>query len=154
MANVQPAVQPVRRDTQVWFRLMLVAFLANGLGPFGLKVLTEKGFAAYQSQYLFYWYLGGFIFALMALLLSRSGVNRVEVLLGAIMGCCSFAGQYFTARALSSGVPGHIAFPLTTGGSLFLVAAAGLLLFKERIGLHGFFGIVLGIASLVMLSIA
>jgi multidrug transporter EmrE-like cation transporter len=141
-------------ESGIWLRLMLVSFVANGLGPFGLKVLTERGLAAYQQQYLFYWYLGGFIFALAALLVSRTGVLAREVALGAAMGGCSLAGQSFTALALAKGVPGHIAFPLTTGGSLFLVAAAGLLLFKERIGPFGYCGIVLGIASLVMLSVA
>jgi multidrug transporter EmrE-like cation transporter len=142
------------RNTDIWARLMLIAFLANGIGPFGLKVLTTRGLAAYQSQYLLYWYLGGFVFALAALLLSRTGVNGREVLLGAAMGGCSFAGQSFTALALSKGLPGHIAFPLTTGGSLFLVALAGIVLFKERIGPYGLCGVVLGVASLVMLSIA
>ena len=141
-------------ESSIWFRLMLVSFVANGLGPFGLKVLTERGLAAYQQQYLFYWYLGGFIFALAALLLSRTGLLAREVALGAAMGGCSLAGQSFTALSLAKGVPGHIAFPLTTGGSLFLVAAAGILLFKERIGPFGLCGVVLGIASLVMLSVA
>lgn len=140
-------------ETGVWFRLMLVSFIANGLGPFGLKILTERGLASYRPQYLFWWYLGGFIFALAALLLSRAGLNRREVALGAAMGGCSLAGQSFTALALEKGVPGHIAFPLTTGGSLFLVAAAGLLLFHERISRYGYCGIGIGIISLVMLSV-
>ena len=141
-------------NTNLWFRLMLVSFVANGLGPFGLKILTERGLGAYQQQYLFFWYLGGVVFALAALLVSRTGVNAREVVLGAAMGGCSLAGQSFTVLALEKGIPGHIAFPLTTGGSLFLVAAAGLLLFKEKIGPYGFCGVVLGIASLVMLSVA
>ncbi len=142
------------RETGVWFRLMLVSFVANGIGPFGLKVLAERGLGKYTPQYLFWWYLGGLVFAAAALVLSRSGVNRREVLLGAAMGGCSLAGQSFTAMALENGVPGHIAFPLTTGGSLFLVAAAGLFLFHERVGTYGYCGIALGILSLVMLSVA
>jgi multidrug transporter EmrE-like cation transporter len=51
-------------------------------------------------------------------------------------------------------LPGHVAFPLTTGGSLFLVALAGILLFKERVGGYGIAGIVMGIVSLIMLSAA
>ena len=147
------AVKP-KHDTGVWARLMLVAFFANGVGPFGLKVLATRGLAAYQSQYLFYWYLGGVVFALAALWLARSRVNGREVLLGAAMGACSFAGQSFTALALAKGLPGHIAFPLTTGGSLFVVALAGLVFFRERIGPYGLGGVVLGIGALVMLSIA
>ena len=142
------------RNTTIWMRFMLVAFFANGIGPFGLKVLTMRGFGSYQSQYLLYWYLGGFVFALAALLMGRTGVNGREVLLGALMGGASLAGQSFTAMALSTGLPGHIAFPLTTGGSLFLVALAGIALFKERIGPYGLCGVVLGVASLVMLSVA
>lgn len=140
--------------TNVWLRLMLISFVANGLGPFGLKILTERGFGDHQQQYLFFWYLAGFAFALVALLVSRTGVSGREALLGAAMGGCSLAGQTFTVLALEKGIPGHIAFPLTTGGSLFLVAAAGLMLFKERIGPYGICGVVLGIASLVMLSVA
>jgi multidrug transporter EmrE-like cation transporter len=70
------------------------------------------------------------------------------------MGLCSLGGQAFTGLALSHGIPGHVAFPLTTGGSLFLVALAGIILFKERVGHYGLLGIVLGICSLVLLSIS
>ena len=137
-----------------WKRLMVMAFFANGLGPFGLKVLTARGLAPYQSQYLFYWYLGGVAFALAALLSVRSRVNGREIVLGAAMGGCSLAGQSFAAAALSRGLPGHVAFPLTTGGSLFLVALAGIVLFRERIGPYGLCGVGIGVAALVILSIA
>ncbi|HXR75936.1 MAG TPA: hypothetical protein VN737_08175 [Bryobacteraceae bacterium] len=133
---------------------MLIAFVANGLGPFGLKVLTERNLSAYQPQYLFYWYLGGLFFALLALLGSSLRVNRKEVALGAFMGLASFCGQAFTGLALSHNMPGYIAFPLTTGGSLFLVATAGILLFKEKVGPYGIAGLTLGIIALVTLSAA
>ena len=135
------------RDSNVWLRLMLIAFVANGIGPFGLKILSERGLASqYQAQYLLYWYLGAFMFAMAALW-------RREVGLGALMGGCSLLGQSFTGLALSHGMPGHVVFPITTGGSLFLVAAAGLLLFKEKVGAYGMAGMVLGIAALVGLSL-
>jgi len=144
----------VSRDSGTWLRLMLVAFLANGIGPFGLKVLSEQGLAAtHQAQYLLYWYLGAFVFAIAALARSRLRPYGREIVLGALMGACSLLGQAFTGLALSHGVPGHVAFPITTGGSLFLVAAAGLLLFKEKVGAYGIAGMALGIAALVALSV-
>ena len=143
-----------KRDAGVWLRLMLVAFVANGIGPFGLKILTESGLAsAYQSQYLLYWYLGGFVFAAAALVRSRLRPSGSEIALGALMGGCSLLGQSFTGLALSQGMPGHVVFPITTGGSLFLVASAGLLLFKEKVGPYGIAGMVLGITALVGLSL-
>ena len=142
------------RDSGVWLRLMLISFVANGIGPFGLKILTEMGLATqYQAQYLLYWYLGGFVFAAIALRRSGLRPNRTEVTLGALMGVCSLLGQSFTGLALSNGMPGHVVFPITTGGSLFLVASAGLLLFKEKVGPYGIAGMVLGIAALVGLSL-
>lgn len=144
----------MKRDARVWAKLMLIAFVANGLGPFGLKVLSERKLADYQPQYLFYWYLGGLFFALLALFGGSFRVNRKEVALGAFMGLASFCGQAFTGLALSHDVPGYIAFPLTTGGSLFLVATAGILLFKEKVGPYGIAGLMLGIIALVTLSAA
>jgi hypothetical protein len=41
-----------------------------------------------------------------------------------------------------------------SGGSLFVVAAAGILIFRERVGAYGIAGIAMGILSLVMLSAA
>lgn len=143
-----------QRDAGVWLRLMLVAFLANGIGPFGLKILSERGLGTqYQAQYLLYWYLGGFVFAAAALWRSGLWPRRSEVMLGALMGGCSLLGQSFTGLALSHGMPGHVVFPITTGGSLFLVAAAGLLLFKEKVGPYGLAGMLLGIIALVGLSL-
>ena len=138
----------------MWLRLMLIAFVANGVGPFGLKMLSEEGLAAgYQPQYLLYWYLGAFAFALAAIVRSRLRPYRREIWLGALMGGCSLLGQTCTGLALSHGVPGHVAFPITTGGSLFLVGVAGLLLFKEKVGAYGMAGIALGISALVVLSV-
>jgi drug/metabolite transporter (DMT)-like permease len=132
---------------------MLIAFVTNGLGPFGLKMLEEKQLSAFQPQYLLFWYLGAAIFGVLAFLRGFHRPNRQEVWLGAAMGLCSLCGQTFTGLALARGIPGHVAFPITTGGSLFLVAAAGIFVFKERVGSYGAAGIVLGILSLVLVSI-
>jgi multidrug transporter EmrE-like cation transporter len=143
-------------DTRgIWFRLMLMSFLANGLGPFGLKVLAEAGLGQqHQFQYLVYWYLGGFVFTLLAFIARHREVRGIEIALGGLMGAASLAGQSFTSLALSQHVPGHIVFPMTTGGSLLVVATAGILLFKERVTAYGVAGIVLGIIALMTLSLA
>ena len=67
------------------------------------------------------------------------------------MACCSLGGQLATALALAT-VPGHIAFAVTTGGNLFIVAAAGILVFRERVGAWGLAGIALGVVSLLLLE--
>jgi drug/metabolite transporter (DMT)-like permease len=138
----------------MWYRLMALAFFANGLGPFGLKILAEKGLAeSYHYQYLAWWYAGGLALVLAAFLTRRSRPSWPEIWIAAVMGLGSFGGQLGTSLALESRIPGYIAFPITNGGHLFLVSAAGVLLFRERIGPYGIAGIVTGMLSLVLLSV-
>lgn len=137
-----------------WLRLMLIAFVANGLGPFGLKMIAVKGLSeTFHYQYLLWWYAGGLSLGLVALAVMRSGFRAREIAFGFAVGMGSFGGQLFSSLALEAGVPGHIVFPATTGGNLFLVAAAGMLLFREKLGPYGIAGIVTGVASLVLLSL-
>lgn len=137
-----------------WMRLMLIAFAANGLGPFGLKMIAEKGLAErYHYQYLLWWYAGGLAFGLAAFIATRGRFQGKELLMAFGIGMGSFGGQLFSVVALERGVPGYIVFPVTTGGNLFLVAAAGVLLFREKIGPYGVAGILTGILSLLLLSL-
>jgi drug/metabolite transporter (DMT)-like permease len=137
-----------------WLRLMLIAFVANGLGPFGLKIMTEKGLSeTYHYQYLVLWYGGGLVFGLVSSLATRTRFELRDVVTALGIGAGSFGGQLFSLLALEQRVPGYIVFPMTTGGNLFLVAAAGVLLFRERIGPYGVAGIFIGIVSLVLLSL-
>lgn len=134
---------------------MLLAFFANGLGPFGLKILAERGLAeAYRFQYLIAWYGGGLSLMLVALLVARMAPGKWELLLGAMMGVGSFGGQLFSSLALQRSVPGHVVFPATTGGSLFVVPLIGVLLFREKISRYGIAGILTGTAALLLLSVS
>ena len=141
-------------NSSTWLRLMLIAFVANGLGPFGLKMIAEKGLSErYQFQYLLLWYGGGLLFGLAWLLATRGRFRLRELIMAFGIAIGSFWGQFFSLLALERNVPGYIVFPMTTGGNLFLVAVAGVLLFREKIGPYGVAGILVGIASLVLLSI-
>ena len=138
----------------MWWRLMLVAFIANGSGPFGLKILAAKSLArSFHYQYLALWYATGCLVALAAFLRLRTRPQVSECLYGAGMGLASFGGQLFTSLSLEHGIQGHIAFPVTTGGSLVVVVAVGILRFRERIGVYGVAGIVSGVLALVLLSV-
>jgi multidrug transporter EmrE-like cation transporter len=137
-----------------WLRLMAVAFVANGLGPFGLKIMAEKGLSeTYHYQYLILWYAGGLVFGIIWFLATRDRFRAQELVMSFGIGMASFGGQFFSLLALEKNVPGYVVFPMTTGGNLFLVAAAGVFLFRERVGPYGIAGILTGILSLILLSL-
>jgi hypothetical protein len=133
---------------------MMVAFLLNGLSPFGLKILAAQGLGAtYNTVYLFFWYLTGLAFAVIWFLLGRQKLNLTTVVIGTGMAGCSVGGQVCMGLALSRGVPGNIVFTLAMGCSICLVAAGGILLFHERVGIYGKVGVLLGLIAAVLLSV-
>jgi drug/metabolite transporter (DMT)-like permease len=144
---------PIRQSSR-WFQLMLLACLTNGLGAFGLKILAERGLTdRFESQYLLFWYLGWLLFSAAVLLVKPFKPYLREIVIAFAMGLCSLAGQFFTGLALARDVAGHVAFSISTGGTLFIVALAGIFLFREKVGPYGIAGLVLGIASIVVLSL-
>ena len=133
---------------------MLLASITNGVGAFGLKILAERGLTdRYESQYLLFWYAGWLVFSLAVVFVKPVKPLLREIVIAFAMGLCSLAGQFFTGLALARDVAGHVAFSISTGGTLFIVALAGVFLFREKVGPYGIAGLVLGILSIVILSL-
>ncbi len=138
----------------MWFRWMMVAFFFNGICTFGLRILAARQLAErYTSSYLSFWYLAGFVVLLVLFLHGKQRASRSDLLLGAGLGLCSAGGQTCLGLALAQGLPGNVVYPVTLAGGLFLVVAAGVLLFGERIGRAGIVGIVLGVISVILLAL-
>jgi multidrug transporter EmrE-like cation transporter len=137
----------------MWFRLMMLAFLLNGLCTFGLRVLANLGWATrYTPIYLVFWYFAGLLFILVLVCRSWRRPTRADIFVGAGLGVFSVCGQTTMGRALASGLPGNVVFPVALGGGLFVVVLAAVLVFKERVGPAGIAGISLGIVSIALLS--
>lgn len=138
----------------MWFRLMMIAFLFNGPCTFGLRILAAKGLAnGYTTSYLVFWYLAGTVFLAMQYVRSGERPRRSDIAIGSALGVCSAGGQTALGLALARGLPGSIVFPVTLAGGLFIVVAVGVLVFRERIGNAGRLGILLGVLSIVLLSL-
>jgi multidrug transporter EmrE-like cation transporter len=140
----------------MWILFMLLAFLFDGCGVFGLRVLAGMGLAGVvTNQYLVYYYLGGFVFMALRLVAKKTWPNRTETGMGSLMALCSISGTASLAYALNTyRIPGNVAFPTANGGSLFVVVTAGMLLFHERLGWYGMSGCVLGTAAIALLSVS
>lgn len=137
-----------------YVRYMLAAFLTNGLGAFGLRVLAGAGLGHVgEQQYLSLWYLAGALVASVPFLRLRSGMALREWVLGGAMAGCSLFGQLGMALALSNGLPGLVVFPVATGGGLLFVLAIGVAVFRERVHWVGYLGIAVGTAALVLLAL-
>lgn len=137
----------------MWFRFMMIAFLLNGVCPFGLRILASLGLADhYTPLYLVFWYLAGGLFILILFSRAWHRPTGPDMLVGAGLGIFSVCGQTCMGLALAHGVPGSVVFPVALAGGLFVVVLAAVLVFKERIGPAGIAGISLGIISIALLS--
>jgi len=139
----------------MWFLQMLVILLTNGMSAFGLKMLA--GWAVPESvkyPYLTVWYAGGLAVIALPMILKGLKVGKTEIFWGGIAGALSIGGQIAMALALSSGVPGHVVFPIAIGGSIFVVALAGRLVFGERMNAPTALGVALGFVAVILLGVS
>ena len=137
----------------MWFRLILVAFITNGLGAFGLRILAGMGFAdRYKFHYLVGLYLGGAVVAGLAYFLHNRRPLRRELVVTAGMATCSILGQIGMMMALQRGLPGFVVFPVCVGGGMLLVLGTAVVFFRERLSVAGYVGIAIGFVSLILLA--
>jgi drug/metabolite transporter (DMT)-like permease len=138
----------------MWFRLMMIAMIFNGFGDFGIRLLQYHGNAKeHTAQYLVGWYGTGAIGAIIAMIRTRKWPTKSDWGVGMCLGICSFVGQIMIGKALVDGLPGAVIYPISKTGGIFLVAIAGVILFRERLGIYGIIGIILGLFGVCMLSL-
>jgi multidrug transporter EmrE-like cation transporter len=139
----------------MWYLLMLVILLTNGMSAFGLKIISAWGLPeAANFPYLTIWYAAGFVCIALPMVLKRTRVSLQELGWGALMAVLSIGGQVAMAIALSSKVPGNVVFPVTSGGAILAVGVAGRVFFGERMNPLTTVGTVLGFLAVVLLSIS
>jgi len=133
--------------------MMAIAFVANGLCAFGARVLQDLGLAETHSfLYLAFWYIAGLAVSIIAFLRHTPRLTTSEVVVGGLMGAFSSVGWIFLTRAIAYGMPGYLAFPIAIGGNLSIVAAVGVLVFKERLSPYGYLGMLSGITGIALLA--
>ena len=137
----------------MWIRMMLICFLTNGLGAFGLRIMSGMNLSeTYKISYLVLWYWSGFLLAAFVFFRGKNRPSAREVALGGGIALCSVVGQLGMAYSLDYGIPGYVVFQVGPGGGLFLVVLVGILVFKERVTPYGILGILLGMVALVLLA--
>ncbi len=138
----------------MWIRAMVVAFVLNGICPFGLRILAGMGVGKeYTPVYLFYWYLGGVILGLVWVIRERKPLSRSAMLIGSAMAVASVGGQVSMGLAMAYGAPGTMVFMIAQGASICIVVAGGALFFEERVGNYGKAGIAVGLLATVLLGV-
>ncbi|MCX5777525.1 MAG: EamA family transporter [Candidatus Firestonebacteria bacterium] len=132
-----------------WFIIILCSFLLSGGPRIGQKLVAYYGENA--VLYLFLSYLAGTLVLLPAYF--RADAYSFKSLpYGLVAAAGSIAGVFCTISALKL-LPSSVVFTVTLSGPIILGLLLSLLFFKEKIRSLGWFGIILGIAGIILVYI-
>ena len=136
-----------------WPLLMLVILLTNGMGAFGLKILSSWGLPpSMKFPYLTVWYAAGLPLIGIPMLLRGVRGGFKEARWGSLFAVLSLGGQLAMSYALDYGIPGSVVYPVAIGGSILVVALAGRLFFGEKMHPLSWTGIAIGVVAVVLLG--
>ena len=155
--NGEEAESPAAADqSSKQLGLLLITLLAVGSSESMAKIFARLGNQAENSCYFFYLFLTA---ACLTFLLSRlekkkngKPLRPRELAAGILAGIPNYFSSYFLLKALLS-LPAALVYPVFSVGSLLLVMAAGVLLFREKLGRRQLWGLLLILGALVLLNL-
>ena len=128
-----------------------MSLLLNGLGMVAIKLVSQLGLSESTPLLMTLVYGTAALLSLVHLMVRRPSVHLPSLAVGMVTGVSSIIGLFASIKAAAM-LPAYIVFPVSSCGTIFLVAAAGRFVFREKIGPCGMAGIALGIAAIAFLA--
>ncbi|MDD4240848.1 MAG: EamA family transporter [Smithellaceae bacterium] len=133
----------------LWFFMIIGAFGLSGLPRIGQLLISHQNLNSFA--YLFMSYAVGFILLLLLFLIRRKRVKARALLYGILAAFASYVGVYCTLEALKL-MPAAVVFPVTLSAPIMLGMFISFM-YREKIRLVGWIGVVVGIGGITMLSL-
>lgn len=131
---------------------LMLMLVAGGMGDGMSKVYEEYGNPGFQNIFLFFTFFAALLLCLGLVAHKKEKLGMKELLYGTALGIPNFLSSLFLLNALRS-VPAVIAFPTFSVAVILVVAAAGILFFRERLQRRQVFGGLLICIALVLLNL-
>lgn len=140
-----------------YFMLTLI-FVGSGLIDTTMKYMQHHYLAPNESAaFVMVIFLAAAIFGLLWMLISQRdrfrNFNKVSIIGGIALGIPNFGSIFFLIMALEhSGLQSSVLYPINNMGIVGFSALAGIPLFKEKISLLNFLGILLAIGAIALIA--
>lgn len=143
-----------RQDgTEMRFRAgLLLLLLAGGSGDAMSKVFEELGDPALSEQFLLYTFAAALVLCAALMLWRRQRPDVWEVLFGLLIGVPNYFSARFLLRSLET-LPAVIAYPTFSVGTILVITAAGLCLFRERLSRRQWAAVAMILLALALLNV-
>ena len=146
-----------REDKKTGLWLQWILFLGAAFFLTGIPQLSQAAAARLQAInlwfYLFLTFTAGALAFGLYFLFKKIRLGPNVTTYGALAALGSVAGNYFTLKALAR-LPETIVFPVTLAAPVIAAVLLSLLFFKEKIKPLGYLGIIVGLAGIVLLTLA
>jgi drug/metabolite transporter (DMT)-like permease len=132
--------------------LLSTAFLLSGIGALLIKTLVALGLEKFRNTYFVSLHSTMLLIAIGGNLLGRHLPSKRELLFGGAMGLAGMGNYWFILFALRE-LPGIVAFPFRTCGSIVLTLFVSRVVWRERLAPGEVAGVVLAMAAIVLMSL-
>lgn len=133
-------------------KALLLLVLIGGSGDAMSKVYEELGDAAFSSHFLMFTFASALILCAMTAVLKKQGLEPADILYGCLIGIPNYYSARFLLLSLSY-VPAATAYPTFSVGTILMVSAAGILIFREKMEKRQWLAVMLIIVALILLNI-
>jgi len=133
----------------LWLTLL---FLADGLVMVPALLFRKELPAAETMPFQTVIFITAFFVTTLLYYLRRPRLTSDTLKWGALLGTANLGNYLFLVLALAV-LPGLAVYPVIAAGEVGLLAAAGVLLWKEKVGVRSWFGIILAVLALVLIQL-
>ena len=131
---------------------LLLMLLIGGMGDGMSKVYEVYGTPAFQNSFLLFTFSAALILCLIFMGSKNEKLGIAELIYGAALGIPNFFASLFLLKSLDT-VPAVVAFPTFSVAVILVVAAAGILIFNEKLQRRQFFAGILICSALALLNL-
>ena len=138
-------------DTVTAPRALILLLLVGGSGDAMSKIYEEIGPMEYSSQYLFYTFAAALVICSLTAAVRGQKLAPADVLYGCLVGIPNYYSARFLLLSLTY-VPAVVAYPVFSVGTILLVGAAGVLIFREKMTAKQWIAVGIIIAAMILLN--
>ncbi len=141
-------LSPVASSARLW---LLLLFLADGLVMVPALVFRKELPLNETMPFQTIIFVAAFAATSILYYLRRPRLVPETLKWGAMLGTANFGNYLFLVLALTA-LPGIVVYPVIAAGEVGLLAIAGVVLWKEKVGVRGWLGIALAVGAIVLIQ--
>jgi drug/metabolite transporter (DMT)-like permease len=132
--------------------LLVFLFISQAAAQISMKIKDEYSPKEEITAFMMVLFVTAAVLTGLLVFIRKKKLTRSNLLFGCALGLPNVLSGSFLLEAFQE-VKGTIVYPVTSAGSVLLLALLGVFLWKEKLGKRAVAGILLTIAALVLINV-